>query len=543
MVRISNFTFLKKNRLFVSLALSMIPVLGSAQSDTDSISAASIIAEFNSFRSDVVEEFDEFQRAVLNEYISFTGGKLEKADNQGVNVMPDIPKPSVPPKWKSSHSISRRKDIVDVDTDVVSGVEVVTAEKVQTESFEILNRIRAAVMAEIDTAVAHVAPIVAPIVAPLVAPAEEAAPIEVPKIDSINIEIYGLELSWPSIDMADLSYNSPGLYWNKVKKMVDTSRLIESIRQSALQYSLGSWCTLLAVNKYAEQILDEQNTPAVMTLTHYLMSEVGYDLILGILNGNDTRLFIPFDQDVYDTSYTDQNNRKYYIYPKRRSSHVMQISLVKLPESDDSEKLSFNLVVNPSFLLPHDDIDYSITDSIIHLQGAVNGNLINLMKDYPLMDTEYYAMSTADSTMRKQIIDVLRPQIEGLSPNDAANALLHFIHQGFEYQTDGEQFGVEKPFFMEEIFYYPFCDCEDRSILYAYLVHNLLGLDVVLLSYPGHACTGVALPKEPKKTKYSCVDFEGQRYYVCDPTYIGSDIGQSQPNFEGMTPRKIAKWY
>ena len=41
------------------------------------------------------------------------------------------------------------------------------------------------------------------------------------------------------------------------------------------------------------------------------------------------------------------------------------------------------------------------------------------------------------------------------------------------------------------LFYYPYCDCEDRSVLYSYLVRNLLKLDVVLLDYPNHIATAV----------------------------------------------------
>ena len=64
------------------------------------------------------------------------------------------------------------------------------------------------------------------------------------------------------------------------------------------------------------------------------------------------------------------------------------------------------------------------------------------------------------------------------------NILIDFVQNSFQYQTDGEQFGYEKPFFMDENFYYPACDCEDRAILFSNLVKDLLGLDAVLLDYP-----------------------------------------------------------
>lgn len=484
----------------------------------------SLIDEFNSFRSETIEEFDAFQKQILNEYITFIGGKLEDTKFYGDNYRPSRPKPSVPPTFNPSAVVPGLKDVVSVDDDADNSVEVVSLEQVSTESLAVFTKNRAAEKEETET------------------PALQEEPVSVPAENNIQIDIYGLQLSWPSIDMSKLSFTTSGSYWKGIKLLVDTSRLTDAIRESAIKWNLGSWCTLLAVNKYVERLLDGQNTPAVMTLTHYLMSDMGYDLVLGVLNGNDTKLFVPFDQTVYDTDYTNYHGKRYYIYPKIHLTPGTQVSLASLPVAEDSEELTFNLVVNPSFVIPRDDIGFSVTDSVINLSGKVNANLINLMKDYPLMDTEYYAMSMADSEMRNQVLDVLRPQIEGLNPNDAANALLHFMHHGFEYKRDGEQFGGEKPFFVEEILYYPFCDCEDRSVFYSFLVHNLLNLDVVLLSYPNHSCTGVALPAEPA-TEYVCIDFEGKRYYVCDPTYENAGIGMCMKDFIGMLPQKVAKWY
>jgi len=69
--------------------------------------------------------------------------------------------------------------------------------------------------------------------------------------------------------------------------------------------------------------------------------------------------------------------------------------------------------------------------------------------------------------------------------------LINFVQTAFDYKTDGDQFGYEKPFFVDELFYYPYSDCEDRAVLYSYLVRTLMGLDVVLLEYPNHMATAV----------------------------------------------------
>ena len=133
----------------------------------------------------------------------------------------------------------------------------------------------------------------------------------------------------------------------------------------------------------------------------------------------------------------------------------------------------------------------------------------------------------------------LKQQIKDLSQAEAANLLLNFVQTAFDYQTDGEQFGAERTLFADESFYYPYCDCEDRSILYANLVHDLLGLDAVLLHYPGHLATAVRFTDE---VSGSYIALNGVRYLVCDPTYIGANIGMSMPQYRNTKVEVKTIW-
>ena len=110
--------------------------------------------------------------------------------------------------------------------------------------------------------------------------------------------------------------------------------------------------------------------------------------------------------------------------------------------------------------------------------------------------------------------------------------MLQFI-QSFAYATDNEQFGYEKPFFIEEILYYPKCDCEDRSIFYYFLVTKLLGNSVHLVSYPNHECTAVNFSQQLNVDSYI---YQGKQYVICDPTYIGATIGMCMPDFRNVKP-------
>lgn len=110
------------------------------------------------------------------------------------------------------------------------------------------------------------------------------------------------------------------------------------------------------------------------------------------------------------------------------------------------------------------------------------------------------------------------------------------MQTAFDYKTDGDQFGYEKPFFVDELFYYPYSDCEDRAVLYSYLVHTLMGLDVVLLEYPNHMATAVCFDEN---IDGDYITVSGKKYIICDPTYIGASIGLAMPQFKNVAAKVL----
>jgi len=163
-------------------------------------------------------------------------------------------------------------------------------------------------------------------------------------------------------------------------------------------------------------------------------------------------------------------------------------------------------------------------------------NDIIYLKYHPQTDVNLYGEAGLPEWAGKPLIAQLAPIIKGKSDEEAVNILLKFVQTAFKYATDDQQFGREKFLFAMETIYYPYSDCEDRSILFTYLVKQMLRLDVVFLDYPGHIAAAVAF-KNNVKGDY--VTFEGKRYTVTDPTYINATIGMTMPQFAKNTPKVV----
>ena len=124
------------------------------------------------------------------------------------------------------------------------------------------------------------------------------------------------------------------------------------------------------------------------------------------------------------------------------------------------------------------------------------------------------------------------------TPTQFIQMLLRFVQLGFDYKTDDEQFGYEKYFYPEEVLGYPYCDCEDRSALFAWLVQKYTNADVIGLQYEGHVATAVCFG-EGASVKGDGFMYGGKKYYVCDPTYINASIGMTMPQYKNKTPKVI----
>ena len=103
------------------------------------------------------------------------------------------------------------------------------------------------------------------------------------------------------------------------------------------------------------------------------------------------------------------------------------------------------------------------------------------------------------------------------------------MQTGLTYRTDNSVWGHDRVFFAEETLYYPYCDCEDRSILFSRLVRDLLGLDTALVYYPGHLASAVAFGDDAEG---DAMLIDGRRFIVCDPTYIGAPVGKQMPGLD-----------
>ena len=312
----------------------------------------------------------------------------------------------------------------------------------------------------------------------------------------------------------------------------DYKALVDDCRKVKKELNLNDWGIFLFVREASKILCTDENAAVVMQ--QFLLNELGYKSKMARrADRNQMLLFVAADCQVYGHPYFTKDGLNYYNLTSNESCQFYMCQ-----EDSPKAKSKLNMQVNHAPALNAGMVNsvHKNRSGSVAVSVDVPKSLMEFYGSMPQCDYSVYVNAEVNPSVASKVLSTLAPLVNGKSEAEAANLLINFVQTGFQYATDQEQFGYEKPFFVEELFYYPYCDCEDRSVLYSYLVRNLLKLDVVLLDYPNHIATAVCFNEN---VSGDFVTVGGKKYVVCDPTYIGASIGKAMPQFKNVAAKVL----
>ena len=312
----------------------------------------------------------------------------------------------------------------------------------------------------------------------------------------------------------------------------DYKALVDDCRKVKKELNLNDWGIFLFVREASKTLCTDENAAVVMQ--QFLLNELGYKSKMARrADRNQMLLFVAADCQVYGHPYFTKDGLNYYNLTSNESCQFYMCQ-----EDSPKAKSKLNMQVNHAPALNAGMVNsvHKNRSGSVAVSVDVPKSLMEFYGSMPQCDYSVYVNAEVNPSVANKVLSTLAPLVNGKGEAEAANLLINFVQTGFQYATDQEQFGYEKPFFVEELFYYPYCDCEDRSVLYSYLVRNLLKLDVVLLDYPNHIATAVCFNEN---VSGDFVTVGGKKYVVCDPTYIGASIGKAMPQFKNVAAKVL----
>ncbi len=353
--------------------------------------------------------------------------------------------------------------------------------------------------------------------------------------NAIDISFFGIPLTMTDIDYVipdRLTRSNVSDLWSYMYDNVKTDDVINGIKNIGKKLNLNDYLTFELIRDYVEAKIPDHTKFTKAALTHFLLANMGYDARLAETESGKPLILLPFNQMVYARQFLIIDDRKYFVFSDAPIDQNESVYSCLLP-SDLYLGNTFELKLN-DLRLPYRPYKYRIDFGDILLQGEVNENIYPILYRYPQMPFSDYVQSSVSKELRNDIVSQFQTALQSYDKKEKAEKLLHFTQYAFDYATDDENHGFEKPYFFEEMVYYPKCDCEDRSIFYSYLLYNVAGIENLIISYPGHAATAINLPEY--KLQGTSYMYDGKEFYISDPTYIGASTGMCMPQFESVNP-------
>ena len=359
-----------------------------------------------------------------------------------------------------------------------------------------------------------------------------------------DFDFYGtpMKVRWGNAEKFKLNGTSKKDISDAFLELTDKgyTNLVHDCLELRKEYKLCDWAYYKMLQNIAEKACGKGTNEAIF-LQGVLLNQSGYQIRFALEDNAKLHIMSRMDGFPYDKGYLTADGKLFFLMDGCKAKNLtvcdaaypgeqmMSLGIAEQPEL--KKNLSDNRTVISRFVNVKADMQ-------------MNKNLMDFYTDYPtsydgkdmMTRWAYYANTPVTSEVKDKVYPQLKQQIGNAPKLMAANMLLNWVQMGLTYAYDEKVWGHDRAFFAEESLFYPFCDCEDRSILFSHLIRDLLDLDVVLVYYPGHLYTAVCF-NEDVTGDYIMVN--GRKFTVADPTYYNANVGKTMSKMDNSKAKVI----
>ena len=317
----------------------------------------------------------------------------------------------------------------------------------------------------------------------------------------------------------------------------DFNTLVLEIDSVVKITDLCSWLKFKLVEKYVLESFPAYQLNEKRIILCYILNKIGYDT--RITFDKERNLLINVEKGLHgEIGILTAEGKEFFRLTKTSDNKFIYSKYIKVAKTNKIFTLSD---LRPPILenceLEKKEISIKSSGKEIKVSYIINKTAIKIYDDYPGLD--YYFFLNVE--LSQECRESLFPQICGKLLNDdtitSIRNILAFSQDVAGHKDDLEFFGKERPMTPEEALYYPFSDCEDKSVLFYYLTKKLYPINSLVLEYPNHVNVGLNIPIKGFK---DILIYQGLKYVICEPSDVtgNTEIGWS-PKFERYPNPKV----
>lgn len=299
--------------------------------------------------------------------------------------------------------------------------------------------------------------------------------------------------------------------------------LLSQVYDAKLAYNLDDIGVVIFTKKIASQTTSNTNTQSL--LQYFLLGNLGYDVQLTFTK-TSLSCFGFLSQAPASSVYIIHHGKK-YINLDFHNERTMGTRYLYNSEFKGGKRIAFTgAMPRLDAKTSNRNFKWVFQGKVYQLSAVNNQSFTEYLNDLPQFKLgKDYTKVASSNQFKTSVLAPLKDYLNDMQDDEQkANFLLSFVQSSFAYKTDQAQYGREKYNYPEETISSPFSDCEDRTILLAFLYKRLLNFESVMLHFDKdrHVCLGVKLPKRSNSYSFT---YKNEAYMVCEPTGIGYKVG------------------
>lgn len=333
--------------------------------------------------------------------------------------------------------------------------------------------------------------------------------------------LHAFKVNTESVQSAELSLAN-------LIQLKETDSLYKRLIQIKQQYAMDDMALLMLIKKVNEQVFTQATAGFKQLLLLALLHKHQIDLLAGYSSGQIT-VYARTNFLIDNCLFIQRGNKMYYDLSFDQKKNTSAEVALSIPVKTQVLPLVMNMLTPPAFgaNIHKQIIPFEYDGFIYYFSARINTSLTSYYRDLPTISINtVYLNYGVSQTVRQSLIKELKRAVYDMRTEVAVDFILKFTQQSFDYRKDEEVYGAEKFSFPEETLVNRFSDCEDKAMLFASLVHEVLGLKSVALYYKDAQHINVAIQRWSKNLNGN-VQFNDEKYIVCEPTMKGFAIGQN----------------
>ena len=335
-------------------------------------------------------------------------------------------------------------------------------------------------------------------------------------------------------------YTSSAIDANKIRsfyKLIskqDYAGLINAISRYKTDNHLDDWLFYQLVRRVAQVISPKAANYNNYTLYKwFLLTQCGYDAKLAFVR-NKLLFYVQSNDNIYDIPLFKIDDKQYVCLNSHdfdkidfdkdelkevnidasKGTNVFTYKIKKIPEFKES------VASNKELVFTYKNVERKYNVMLDYNTGVAFNN-------YPSVDFESYFNIPLSKPTYTSLIPQLKNTLANMTQLEGIDYLMHFTRNAFMFETDQNNFGVEKRLSPELTLMNKFSDCDDRAALFYYLVKEMYDLPMITLVFPSHVAVAVAF----EKPIGFAINYNGKKYSVCEPTpqKLNLSVGELMP--------------